>query len=79
MDEDGPDARIADYFDVIAGTSTGELVTAMPTAPNKEGRPLFAAKGKGINDFYLEHCPKIFRQVRILSILTNPAAACLSP
>ncbi|KAF8654396.1 hypothetical protein HU200_061578 [Digitaria exilis] len=53
-----PDARIADYFDVIAGTSTGGLVTAMLTAPNKDGRPLFAAKD--INNFYLKHCPKIF-------------------
>ncbi|CAL4991461.1 unnamed protein product [Urochloa decumbens] len=60
---DGPEAMIADYFDVIAGTSTGALITAMLAAPDDNKRPLFAAKD--IRQFYLENGPKIFPQRKI--------------
>ncbi|XVE87147.1 hypothetical protein DITRI_Ditri18aG0093100 [Diplodiscus trichospermus] len=75
---DGDDVRLADYFDVIAGTSTGGLITAMLAAPNENGRPLFAAKD--IVPFYLKNSPQIFPQMsgmlgwaaKLAKLLTGP-------
>ncbi|KAL1552521.1 patatin-like protein 1 [Salvia divinorum] len=57
---DGEDARIVDYFDVIAGTSTGGLMTTMLAAPDANNRPLYAARD--IAPFYVNNGPRIFPQ-----------------
>lgn len=53
-----PDARIADFFDLIAGTSTGGILGCAYTCPGKDGRPKFTAQEAV--DIYLDFGDSIF-------------------
>lgn len=52
-------ARIADFFDLIAGTSTGGLITCLLLAPGKNGWSS-AFSAQDIVDLYLDHGAEIF-------------------
>lgn len=56
-----PHKRIADYFDLIAGTSTGGILTCLYLCPDKKNpsRPLFTA-AEAVN-LYLENGGGIFK------------------
>ncbi len=54
-----PEARIAHYYDLIAGTSTGGLITCLLLAPGEnEWTPAFTAQD--IVRLYLDHGAEIF-------------------
>ncbi|WP_444926919.1 patatin-like phospholipase family protein [Microbulbifer sp. TRSA002] len=53
-----PDARIGEYFDLVAGTSTGAVLGAAYICPNKQGKPKFSAQD-AVN-LYLESGEKVF-------------------
>ncbi|QGW27858.1 patatin-like phospholipase family protein [Phnomibacter ginsenosidimutans] len=59
-----PDARIADFVDLVAGTSTGGILTSIYLCPGANNRPKFAAKDA--LELYLNNGKDIF-QMEFLS------------
>ena len=53
------DARIADHFDFIAGTSTGGILTCIYLCADDKGRPRFTSQQAV--DLYLQQGNSIFK------------------
>ncbi|BAT96835.1 hypothetical protein VIGAN_09014200 [Vigna angularis var. angularis] len=62
-----PRTSLADYFDVISGTSTGGLMTLMLAAPNSSHshQPLFTPSE--VVQFYKKNGPEIFRRQHLIT------------
>jgi len=59
---------ICDLFDLIAGTSTGGILTAMLTLPTRFGRPKYSAEQ--VLSAYFEHGGEIFHHSLLRSVST---------
>ncbi|KAB8091125.1 hypothetical protein EE612_016551 [Oryza sativa] len=55
-----PDARIADYFDLVAGTGAGGVFAAMLFSTHSRGAPLFHADDTW--RLVADHAPRLFRK-----------------
>ncbi|XP_027906814.1 patatin-1-Kuras 2-like [Vigna unguiculata] len=60
LKEKDPNADLAHYFDVIAGTSTGGLITAMLASPSPDDPTRGYFTPAQIVDFYQQEGPHIF-------------------
>lgn len=63
------DVRIGDYFDIIAGTSTGGVLACAYLMPNENNKPLYTAEE--VVNFYLQNGHIIFNKTFKQKILSG--------
>lgn len=61
-------ARISDYLDFTAGTSTGSIISSMILVPDKDGRPLY--KMEDIINSYFDLAEVVFKKSILRDIKT---------
>lgn len=54
-----PKVKLCDYFDLLAGSSTGAVLATMLVTPDEQGEPIFTAEG--CCKFYKENGRYIFQ------------------
>ncbi len=61
IQDNNPDARLADYFDLIAGTSTGGILSCILLSPSEEDPKKARYSAKDAVNLYLENGHQIFK------------------